>query len=176
MKEFTHYVFSAGASLYALSVLGLLTWPAGAASVWLSISVNYAIDLLGHSNRGHPSRTRLTHSVFTAPFWGASISFVSVVIFAWLTSSKTEVQTIMLWAVAGALVALGHLFLDSLTQAGVYYWKHRMVIAHFRYDNPALNGSFALLGLGLIILAIAPAASTERTIASSLLDGLAAGP
>ncbi|MDG6926374.1 MAG: DUF1286 domain-containing protein [Nitrososphaerota archaeon] len=176
MKEITHYVFSTGASLYALSVLGLLTWPAGAASVWLSISVNYVIDLLGHSNRGHPSRTRLTHSVLTAPFWGASISFVSVVIFAWLTSSKTEVQTVMLWAVAGALVAMGHLFLDSLTQAGVYYWKHRMAIAHFRYDNPALNGSFALFGLGLIILAVVPGALIERTIALSLLESLAAGP
>jgi hypothetical protein len=81
----------------------------------------------------------------------------------------------VLWTLAGAFVAIGHLFLDSLTQAGVYYWKHRMAIAHFRYDNPALNGTFVLLGLGLVVLAVVPTSSLERTIALSLLQGLAVG-
>ena len=72
MKAITHYTFSAGASVYALSELGLLSWHSIAIALWLSLAVNYSIDALGHSNAGTPSRTRLTHSVFTAPLWGAS--------------------------------------------------------------------------------------------------------
>jgi hypothetical protein len=154
MKALTHYIFSAGASLYALSAFGQLSWYSVALALWLSLSINYVIDALGHSIVGTPSRTRLTHSIFTAPLWGAVISSISVCIFSRAVSSGPELAALGFWTTAGILIALGHLFLDSMTQAGVYYWRNRMAIVHFKYDNLALNTAFILAGLGLTFLAI----------------------
>lgn len=171
MKELAHYAFSVGASVYALSVLGFFSLPAVVASVWLSLSVNYVIDILGHSHQPYPSRTRLTHSVFTAPVWGALVSLASVVAFTQVTAGSTQPMVVIPWVFAGVLIAIGHLFLDSFTQAGVYYWKHRVAIAHFRYDNPLLNASFVLVGLTLLALSVVPVVSLERAIGLSLQSG-----
>jgi hypothetical protein len=154
MKALTHYIFSVGVSFYVLSVLGQLSWYPIALALWLSLSVNYVIDALGHSMVGTPSRTRLTHSIFTAPLWGAIISSLSVYIFSQVVPSGPELAVLGFWTTMGILIALGHLFLDSMTQAGVYYWRNRMAIAHFKYDNLALNAAFILAGLGLAFLAI----------------------
>ena len=154
MKELTHYAFSAGASLYCLSVLGQLSLLSISVALWLSFSVNYTIDALGHSMFGTPSRTRLTHSVFTAPLWGALISSTSIYILSREVSSGPLVAVLGFWTGAGVLVSLGHLFLDCMTEAGVYYWRGRVAIAHFRYDNAPLNAGFIFAGLGLAASAV----------------------
>lgn len=154
MKAVTHYAFSAGVSVYLLSIFGLLSFSSVLFALWLSFSVNYVIDVAGHANRnGNPVRTRLTHSVFTAPLWGALVSAASL-FFLLQVARWGSPAVVVLWITAGTLVALGHLMLDSMTQAGVYYWKHRIAMAHFRYDNPAVNLGFIVLGLGLLGVAL----------------------
>jgi hypothetical protein len=102
---------------------------------------------------GTPSRTRLTHSIFTAPLWGALVSWTSVYVFSQALYSSQQIAVFGFWTVAGVLIAMGHLLLDSMTQAGVYYWRNRIALSHFKYDNLALNAGFVLVGLGLASLA-----------------------
>jgi len=154
MKALTHYTFSAGASLYALSIIGQLSWFSLLVALWLSFSVNYTIDALGHSMTGTPSRTRVTHSVFTAPLWGALISSTSIYVISQVSPSGPAFAVLGFWTGAGVLMSLGHLFLDSITQAGIYYWRNRVAMAHFRYNNAPLNAGFILVGLGLVVLAV----------------------
>ncbi|MDA4136883.1 MAG: DUF1286 domain-containing protein [Thaumarchaeota archaeon] len=164
MKELTHYIFSFGASFYALSALGQLSWYSIAVALWLSLSVNYVIDALGHSMVGIPSRTRLTHSIFTAPVWGGLISSTSVFVFSQATYSSPPIAVLGFWTAAGALIAMGHLLLDSMTQAGVYYWRNRIALSHFKYDNPVLNAGFILIGLGLLSLALVQSAPMSQML------------
>jgi hypothetical protein len=156
MKELTHFTFSAGACVYLLSLLDKLTWSSAAIVLWLSLAINYIIDALGHSRGAAPSRTRITHSVFTAPLWGALVSFISIGVTSHAVPSHLQFPPSLLWIAAGISIAMMHLLLDSLTQAGVFYWKSRIALAHFRYDNLALNAGFAASGFFLIVLAVAP--------------------
>lgn len=153
MKEFTHYIFSVGACVYALSLLTPLSWPSILMALWLSISVNYVIDILGHSfGCGIPSRTRVTHSVFTAPLWGALVSVVSLDVLLRVTPPFILQSESLLWVSAGVSVAMGHLLLDSHSGGGLPL-EGQGSNAHFRYDNLALNVVFVATGLLLIVMA-----------------------
>jgi Protein of unknown function (DUF1286) len=155
MKEITHYVFSTGASFAVLSFGRQLTPATILMALWLSLSINYLIDVLGHfSKNGKPTRTWFTHSVITAPFWGALVAAASLIVVANIRLSFTFAEDTWFWLSVGVLVSAEHLLLDSLTQAGVYSLKGRIAIAHFRYDNVALNLGFALLGVLLIVISL----------------------
>ena len=152
MKAFTHYLFSIGVSLSVLSLSRSLDFGTTALAVWLSVSINYLIDVVGHVSRnGRPARTWATHSIFTGPFWGALVAAVSLTALSQASGSALRWDELGFWTIMGVLVSGEHLFLDSLTQAGVYSWKRRMALAHFRYDNAALNIGFALVGVLLIV-------------------------
>ena len=153
MKELTHCTFSVGASIFVLCVLDLLSWPSILVALWLSFAVNCAIDVFGHTWFGPPSRTRLTHSLFTAPLWGVVVSYASYALVAQIFPVES-VLVLWYWIVGGIAIAMGHLFLDSFTQAGIFYWRRRIAIAHFRYDNPVVNAGFILIGLGLLAMAL----------------------
>lgn len=151
MKALTHYVFSTGSAFYVLSALGQRSAAWFLLALWLSLSVNFLIDLMGHGLRpGRPKRSLLTHSVATAPLWGAFIGASSAALY----SPSAAIQ-LALWGAFGSFVAFTHLFLDSLTEGGVYLIRHRIAIAHFRYNNVLLNGGFLALGLALAILGLA---------------------
>jgi hypothetical protein len=153
MKALTHYLFSTGASFTLLSLSHALDLSSILVALWLSLSINYLIDLLGHLSRnGIPTRTRVTHSIFTAPFWGAAVAVTSLTLLWHASGSGTPLYALGFWTIMGVLVSEEHLFLDSLTQAGVYSWRRRIAIAHFRYNNVALNLGFALLGVLLIVV------------------------
>jgi hypothetical protein len=155
MKALTHYLFSIGVSLSLLSLLHALSLPSILMALWLSLSINYLIDVLGHLSRdGIPTRTRVTHSIFTAPFWGALVAIVSLTALSQALGSGILWGALAFWTLMGFLVSEEHLLLDSLTQAGIYSWRRRMAIAHFRYDNILLNLGFALLGAFLIAAAL----------------------
>ena len=155
MKALTHYLFSMGASLCLLSVMHNLDIHSISMAVWVSFSVNYLIDLLGHvSKNGRPVRSWLTHSVVTAPLWGALVATVSITAALRVSHMGFSWGVTGFWSLMGVLVSEEHLFLDSLTQAGVYALGRRIAIAHFRYDNTTLNLGFALLGTVLIIAAL----------------------
>ena len=155
MKAVTHYLFSAGISLGLVSLSGSLDLGTTAFALWLSFSINYLIDALGHTRRdGNPTRTWLTHSLITAPAWGGSVALASLVSLTQASGSVLPGGTLVPWTALGVLIAGQHLFLDSLTQAGVYSWRRRIALAHFRYDNVALNLCFSLLGALLIAAAL----------------------
>lgn len=150
LKMLTHIVFSAGllASFLSLSVGAPGNFALG---IVLSLLVNYVIDELGHDNRdGMSVRSSLTHSVFTAPMWGAGAAYV-----LWLSGSALGlVGPGFEWLimVSGVLSAYSHLLLDSITEGGVYFLTKRIAIAHFSHSNPALNAVFVAVGLLLFVL------------------------
>ena len=123
MKVLTHYLFSTGVSFGLLSLSHAVMSGSIVMALWLSLSINYLIDVLGHISRnGNPTRT------------------------PW--------EPLALWTFMGILVSEEHLFLDSLTEAGVYALKRRIAIAQFNYDNMTLNIGFALLGVLLITVSL----------------------
>ena len=151
MKAVTHYLFSTGVSLGLLSIARSMDFGTIVMALWLSLSINYFIDLLGHISRGGtPTRTWLTHSVVTGPLWGGSIAAVSLTALSRASGLGLPWGTMGFWIAMGVLISGEHLFLDSLTQAGIYRLRTRIAIAHFRYDNVVLNLGFALLGVFLI--------------------------
>jgi len=155
MKALTHYLFSTGVSFGLLSLSHALMSGSIVMALWLSLSINYLIDVLGHvSRKGNPTRTWATHSVLTAPVWGAIVAAVSLYAASKVSGSGLLWEPLALWAFMGVLVSGEHLFLDSLTEAGIYASKGRIAIAHFNYDNIALNVGFALLGVFLIAVSL----------------------
>jgi hypothetical protein len=58
----------------------------------------------------------------------------------------------VVFVVAGVVVAVAHLFLDSLTEKGVYLLTKRTAIAHFGSGNVILNGIFLVGGFLLFVL------------------------
>ncbi len=159
MKLITHYIFSIG--LVAFVVARFLPSPIGLSiatliGLGLAIIVNFVIDVLGHRRkvvdtpqgyRNVPARTRLTHSIFTAPIWGAVMGWGLLGVL--LNGS----QPAIIWAVElGVIIAAGHLLLDSFTMAGVYSFRKRIAIAHWKYNSFLGNGLFIMIGVVLIWL------------------------
>src|SRR5207244_7667940 len=117
-------------------------------AVWLSFAVNWVIDALGHTMRGgRPVRTFITHSVLLAPIWGGVIGYTSFVLVNEALQLPSGWVLAIFSALLGVLIALSHLFLDSLTEGGVYWRLHRVALGHARHNNPTLNAVFLLLGL-----------------------------
>ena len=144
----THVVFGAGAAA-ALSPelpvdLRLVV------AVTLSLLINPVIDELGHVvRRGFIARSPVTHSVFTAPLWGAAVGYL-----LGLAASELGMIVMNMWAIliiAGVVIASAHLFLDALTERGVYFLTKRIALAHFKTGNGLLNGLFFTVGLLLMI-------------------------
>ena len=148
MKMLTHIVFGAGAAAFFSPELAVDQRLLVAAV--LSLLVNPVIDELGHVVRkGFVARSPITHSVFTAPLWGAGAGYI-----LGLAASELGPITLSLWTVlifAGVVVALSHLLLDALTERGVYFLTKRIALAHFRTGNGLLNGAFLTFGLLLMI-------------------------
>lgn len=145
----THVVFGAGAAAAMVATqpiyVGLYF------AVTLSLLVNPVLDWLGHFRRGpFVSRSPLTHSLLTAPVWGAGVGY-----FVWYGLSEYGRSGIGLafFVYAGVAVALAHLLLDALTEKGVFILDKRVALAHFRSGNRVLNGAFLVLGIGLILVA-----------------------
>ncbi|SRR5579875_1307674 len=129
--------------------------------VWFSLCVNFVLDRAGHNRltlQGGwdiPVRAWRTHSVYTAPIWGALIGFLTAYVGS-LTQSHFELaQTLengfpleLILTLLGVYTSYTHLFLDSLTGSGVYTQRHRRVaLAHFKYNNAPLNLGVILLSL-----------------------------
>ena len=156
MKLVAHYVFSAGLLLFtvrfvapeALFFLGAL---------WSAFAVNWAIDRLGHENaNGHPRRAFATHSVFTAPWVGIIVTVLPVLIGVEAAGSHVipylppMAFSLAVLALVGVIAALSHLFLDALTEGGIYTKPHhRVALAHMHYNSVAGNGLAILAGLVL---------------------------
>jgi hypothetical protein len=79
--------------------------------------------------------------------------FTSAVIFNVL-ALRPVWTVIAFWTIVGAIIAIGHLLLDSLTGAGVYFTRKRIALAHFSYNNQLLNLGFILAGIYLAITSL----------------------
>jgi hypothetical protein len=157
MKALTHYVFSIGMGVLVSERLGYFSFIDVVLVVWLGLAVNVVIDVFGHGLRGGVgNRSFLTHSVFTAPVWGGAVAVLSVYV-----PVRFQVLPIGLWeavfiVVMGVLIAYSHLFLDALTEGGVYWGRRRVALAHMRYNNRILNAVFLLIGAFFAVAAVLP--------------------
>ncbi len=155
MKQITHYLFSVGLSFCVLSLFRSLNADSLLMVVWLSVSVNFIIDMLGHVSRnGTPSRSWVTHSVFTAPACGGLVGGFTLAAISTLLAFRLLWTSIAFWTTVGAIIAVSHLLLDSLTESGVFLTRKRMAFAHFSYNNQLLNLGFILAGICLAIVSL----------------------
>ena len=103
-------------------------------------------------------RSPRTHTVYTSIAWGIVSAIISLALVK-LTQSTYEYNyyhLIPLMIIDGIIVGPSHMFLDAFTEAGIFVkkngkWK-RAAIAHFKYDNPVLNGLAILAGIIMLII------------------------
>lgn len=153
MKSLTHNLFSAGLGLYFVSRFGLPPLLELLLVAWLSLAINWIIDTLGHTRaRGIPVRTFVTHSIFTAPLWGGLVGVATIVVPRSVLNIDVSSTVTLLAITTGVMIAYLHLFLDALTEAGVYLGRGRIAIAHFSYSNPLINLGFMIIGVILLIV------------------------
>jgi hypothetical protein len=151
LKAITHLLFSVGVGVSLLYRVEGPTPLYLALTVWLAFATNQVIDVLGHFNKGGmPARSFWTHSVFTAPLWGIAVALVTIYFLDRIVGMGMPAsQAVLLYALA-VVIAYSHLLLDALTEGGVFLGRRRVALAHFRYNNPALNAAFAALGVLLV--------------------------
>ena len=159
MMSVTHNFFSVGLCLYLASLAPAFTLSHLLLAGWVALSTGFVIDALGHSRRGGRSvRSWTTHSVVTAPLWGASIGLVTVLALSVFLHGFQEGPLLGFAALLGVASGYSHLLLDSMTEGGVYGLRRRVALAHHGNRNPVLNLAFLLLGvvLGLAGLGLLP--------------------
>ncbi len=149
MKLVTHHFFSVGITSLATS-----GWPLGlglAAAFISAYLTDTIIDVAGHSRNqnGFPVRTRLTHSVLTAPVWGF---LIGAVVGTFLGVGFAA------GAVGGLAASFCHLFLDAACESGIYAPFRRWRIAGGRipYNDPLTNGTFLLAGVFAFVIGFQP--------------------
>jgi len=153
IKLVTHYVFSTGL-LTLLSSFFLNFYTAFFLSSIIAVLGNSLIDRLGHkeiqTRRGLiPVRTPLTHTLPRSVLWGWVPSLILIPL------NSYEVIIISLIAL---LNGPSHMLLDVFTERGIYVkrngkWK-RFALAHFSYDNPAVNGLAIIMGMLMLFAAM----------------------
>ncbi|MEM0113662.1 MAG: DUF1286 domain-containing protein [Metallosphaera sp.] len=170
MKLRTHYIFSTGLLSLLDSVLfheyfyyTLLL------SGIVSVIGNSLIDRIGHkeitTRYGYiPVRTPLTHTIPRSVIWGI-ISVVPILIplliygfsyheYYFSLNNKVALLTLL----NGVIIGPSHMLLDVFTERGIYVKKHgkwrRFALAHFRYDNPAINGLAIIVGVIMLLISM----------------------
>ena len=157
MRSATHNLFSVGLILYVVSYFGYPLLITVSLMVVATVFTNFLIDKVGHTRRdGFPRRTWVTHSVVTAPLWGAAAWALTIIVPAALVGVfPPGLVLLALFSALGALAGWSHLFLDSLTEGGVFApGGRRWALAHFSYDNRSLNLGLSALGLTLLLVAL----------------------
>jgi hypothetical protein len=155
LKAITHDLFSLGVGLFLVFRLeGRPDYLYLFLTLWLAFAINEAIDVFGHFTRGGVAvRSFWTHSLFTAPIWGVVVAVASIYLLDIIAGRTITTSQALFVAWLGATLAYSHLLLDALTEGGVYLGRRRIAIAHLRYNNPALNGAFAAIGVLLALTA-----------------------
>jgi len=157
MKLITHNIFSIGLVLYIASYLSYLSVSAVLLAFPATIFTNILIDKVGHDGAGSvPRRTWVTHSVVTAPFWGGLAWALTLIIPAALLGVfPPNLSRLAFFVALGVLSGWSHLFLDSLTEGGVFgIGRRRRALGHLSYDNRAMNLGCSALGFTLFIVAL----------------------
>jgi len=145
-KLITHYIFAIG--LVAFIFPTYLP-----SALVLGFLVSFLMDHAGHERKGLTiRRTWVTHSVFT----GSALGTVLGILLAFGFEYVNLPFSFVIFALQGFVSALSHLFLDAITEGGIFVFKKRFALAHFRYDDLFVNTGFALLGIFLFVLSLHP--------------------
>ena len=140
MKLITHILFS-------IFILLLLEVPFHAhflLQIVVLSFVNIVIDYFGHSTYRGLRRTPTTHSPVSATIIGGIYGAV----FFFILPYFGVVTNLLFMVLGGIIAAWTHLFLDSMTFSGIFVFKKRAAIAHFKnglIDVPFLIISFVLI-------------------------------
>lgn len=155
MKLRTHVAFSVGLTALTESTLGIsnIILLLGS-SIVLSYLVNLIIDALGHEEKdGFTRRSPRTHTMGRSFTAGLIISLL-VALFLYYMSPIGAYRALII-ALMGPVVGWSHMLLDALTENGIYVKRRgrwvRFALAHFKYNNPALNWLFIIIGVMLLI-------------------------
>ncbi|BFI76640.1 DUF1286 domain-containing protein [Sulfurisphaera ohwakuensis] len=158
MKLRTHYVFSLGVISLVLVFLSNNFFTNFFVAAYSSILGNSLIDKVGHremlTGRGYiPVRTPLTHTYPRSVLWGLLPTIPLAFLIHYIYGYYALVEVL----VSGIIVGPTHMFLDMFTEAGVYVKKNgkwrRFALAHYKYDNPAVNGLAIFAGFILLLIA-----------------------
>ncbi|BCU66572.1 hypothetical protein HS7_00090 [Sulfolobales archaeon HS-7] len=155
MKLITHYLFSIGVMFFSVSLfLNVNPFTLLLVLSVFSVAGNVLIDRLGHEVRGgYIRRTPRTHTLGRSVFWGI-LPAIPLILYAYLFNSYIALVIFLSCVLIGPL----HIFLDSLTERGIYVrsggrWR-RFSLASFRYNNPVINGWFCLIGVLLLYVSL----------------------
>ncbi|WP_338598500.1 DUF1286 domain-containing protein [Sulfolobus tengchongensis] len=161
----THYIFSIGLLALVDSILSheyfyYILIVAGI----VSVIANTLIDRIGHkeiiTRYGYiPVRTPLTHTWFRSIVWGLlSITpIIALLAFYDYESHNFIYDTSLLFIIVidGLIVGPSHMLLDVFTERGIYVKKKgrwaRYALAHFKYNNPGVNGLAILAGIIMLL-------------------------
>jgi hypothetical protein len=160
----THVVFSAGLLLF---IGALITHEPGLILVYtltVSAVANVLIDRLGHetvniNGKPVPRRTPLTHTWFRSVLWGLLVSILlSPLLFITMSSTSFQLsKTVLMVLVYGIIVGPSHMLLDVFTEKGIYVKRDgkwaRFALAHFKYNDPTVNGLAVFIGFLLGVTA-----------------------
>lgn len=163
MKLRTHYIFSAGLISLVLSLLFKADFFDNLTiSLLVSFLGNTVIDRLGHREIATrfgeiPVRTPLTHTIPRSIIWGLVSTLPLLVIPLYFTHYYYWHKTLFIsMLISGILVGPSHMLLDVFTEKGIYVKKkgrwRRFALAHFRYDNPLVNGLAIFVGAVMLYL------------------------
>lgn len=163
MKLRTHYIFSAGLISLFLSLLFRIDFFDNLTiSLLVSILGNTVIDGLGHKETTTrfgeiPVRTPLTHTVPRSVIWGLVSTLPLLPIPLYLTHYYYWKSLFFISIlISGILVGPSHMLLDAFTEKGIYVKKNgkwrRFALAHFKYDNPLVNGLAIFAGATMLYL------------------------
>jgi hypothetical protein len=166
----THIVFSAGLLLFIGTLITRDPSSVFVYALTVSALANVLIDKLGHeiinvNGKLIPRRTPLTHTWLRSVLWGFLVSILlSPLLFSIMSGIyyngfqlSKKVLTVLVY---GITVGPSHMVLDVFTEKGIYVKKDgkwvRFALAHFKYNDPTVNGLATLIGfvLGFVSLTV----------------------
>lgn len=158
----THYIFSTGLLTLVNSILIHNFYINLIISGTISVAANSLIDRFGHEIKGpYIARSPKTHTVPRSILWGLIPSIFVIFLLEQVTNHILGEYTklIPLLFVDGVIVGPSHMLLDVFTERGIYIkkngkWK-RFALAHYRYNDPVINGISFLAGVIMLYFAFA---------------------
>jgi len=154
VKLQTHYVFSTGLLTFFGTLLTHHFYTSLFFSGVVAVLGNTLIDRFGHEirsvyGREIVRRTPLTHTLPRSAVWGFIPALVLTLLYYYVYNYLS--RELVFLTLVSLLNGPSHMLLDVFTERGIYVkrngkWK-RFALAHFSYNNPAVNGMAILFGI-----------------------------
>ena len=163
MKLKTHYLFSTGLLTLVNTMAIHNVYVSVVLAGLVSVLGNTLIDRLGHEmvwagSEYIPRRTPLTHTVPRSVLWGVISTVPLIALIYYVYPHYYFVKDSAVLLADGILVGPSHMLLDVFTEKGIYVRKNgkwrRFALAHFRYNDPGVNGLASFAGFILLVLSV----------------------